>query len=280
MSEHIAYSRADAVAHLVIDRPDKRNALTAEMVEALLAGVRRASADDDVKVIVIRAEGPAFCAGFDITDTRDFHGASDESPRARLGALREKSAWMREFLLVGKPLVVAAHGACVGIGTYLCLVADFALAADDAAFGLPEERFGSAGATWAYPFLIREVGLKRANEIVLTGRRFGAAEFRDLGLVNRVVPRAELATATDGLCAALASLPRDGIALNRAVKELSLAVVGHLDAFPFHAGLHANAERIRREPDEFDFLAAVEADGMRAALERRNREFGGDWWGW
>jgi enoyl-CoA hydratase len=280
VTDLIGFETDGPTACLTLRRPEKHNALTTEMVAALLEGLDRAGADDAVKSVVVRGEGPAFCAGFDITDPADFHGGDDEPLRARLRAIEVKAEWMRRFLLSPKPLVVSVHGMCIGIGTYLALVADFVVATEDASFGLPEERSGSAGATWVYPFLIREVGLKRANEIVMTGRRFGADEFQQIGLVNRVVPTAELVAATDGLCQALASLPRDGIALNRTVKSMSLASIGHLEAFPFHSGLHPHSERIARQADEFDFIAAMEELGMRRAIEERGRRFGGDWWGW
>jgi enoyl-CoA hydratase/carnithine racemase len=280
MSELVDYQRKESVALITLNRPERRNALTAEMMESLLAGVERATLDDDVKSVVIRGEGPVFCSGYDITDPTDFQGSPDQSVRERIRSIQVKSEWMRRLLLSGKPLIASVHGLCIGIGTYLVLVADFAVVSDDAALGLPEERFGSAGATWAYPYLIREIGLKRANELVMTGRRFTASEFEALGLVNRVVPAEQLAAATDALCRALSSLPRDGIATNRAVKALALATIGHLDSFGFHAAFHTQAERIERGSDEFNFITALARHGMREATAQRDRAFEGEWWGW
>jgi enoyl-CoA hydratase len=276
----IDYSAGGGVATIAIRRPDKHNALTAELVRDLLAAVARAGADDDVKAVVLRGEGRSFCAGFDVSDPRDFEGAPGEPRRARIASIAEKSEWMRQLFSAAKPLIASVHGACIGIGTYLVLVADFAVASDDAAFGLPEERLGSAGATWAYPFLILNVGLKRANEIVMTGRRIDAAEAERMGLVNRVVPRAQLDETVADLARALSSLPRDGIAVNRAARQLATAFTGHQGAFAFHAALHPLAEQLQRLPDEFDFMDRVAREGMRAAVEERNRRFGGRWWGW
>jgi enoyl-CoA hydratase len=276
----IGYAIEGSAAFVTLRRPEKQNALTGAMVREILDAVARAEADDDVKLIVLRGEGRSFCAGFDVTDPEDFEGAPGEPRRARIASLREKSEWMRRLLSAAKPLVVAVHGSCIGIGMYLLLVADFAIASDDAGIGMPEERFGSAGATWAYPFLILNVGLKRANEIVMTGRRLSADEAAQFGLVNRVVPRERLDAEVADLARALGSLPRDGIAVNRAARQLALASTGHLDAFAFHAAVHPLAEHLHREGDEFDFMRAIEKDGMRAALAERNRRFGGGWWGW
>jgi enoyl-CoA hydratase/carnithine racemase len=277
---HVRCRVEGGIGRVVLSRAKKHNALTSDMVHALLDAIDVAGARDDVKVIVLTGDGPAFCAGFDISDPSQFQSDASASVRTRVTALQQKAAWMRRVLLSPKPLIVSVHHLCIGIGTYLALVADFVVAADDASFGLPEERFGSAGATWAYPFLIREVGIKRASEIVMTGRRFSAQEFHDMGLVNRVVPRLELASTTDSLARALVSLPRDGVALNRAVRAMALTSIGHLGAFDFHGAYHPQAELLRREPDEFDFIARVEAVGLPAAIAERDAAFGADWWGW
>jgi enoyl-CoA hydratase len=268
------------VATVTIRRPDKHNALTSAMVDDLVAAVERAGDDDDVKVVVLRGEGRSFCAGFDVSDPTDFEGAPGDPRRARIASVAEKAEWMRRLFASRKPVVAGIQGHWIGIGTYLLLVCDFAVASTDAGFGLPEERLGSAGATWAYPFLILNVGLKRANEFVMTGRRFSADEAREMGLVNRVVaPDALDATVAD-LARALSTLPRDGLAVNRAARQLATAHAGHQATFAFHAALHPLAEHLHREPDEFDFMRLVEAEGMRAAVSKRTEEFQGEFWGW
>jgi enoyl-CoA hydratase len=276
----IDYQSDGPVATVTIRRPDKHNALTAAMVDDLVAAVERAGHDDDVKVVVLRGEGRSFCAGFDVSDPREFEGDPDEPRRARIDSIAAKAEWMRRLFNSRKPIVAAVHGHCIGIGTYLLLVCDFAVATTDAGIGLPEERLGSAGATWAYPYLILNVGLKRANEIVMTGRRFTADEAREMGLVNRVVAPDALDDAVADLARALASLPRDGIAVNRAARELATSYAGYQSAFAFHAALHPLAEHLHREADELDFMALVEQEGMRPALEERARRFAGTWWGW
>jgi enoyl-CoA hydratase len=276
----IDYDRVDATARVTIRRPEKHNALTAALVEQMITAFRRAEVDDDVKVIVLASEGPTFCSGFDLTDRDAFDGAASATRRARVVDVAEKAEWMRTLWTTRKPVIVAVQGACIGIGMYLVLVADFAVAAERATFGLPEERYGSAGATWAYPFLIREIGVKRATEMVMTGRRYEAVELQAMGLLTRVVPDTDLDGAVTDLASALCSLPRDGIAVSRAARELALTLTGRLDAFAFHAVAHPLTERLTREADEFDFVAAVERDGMKEALAARDREFGGRWWGW
>jgi enoyl-CoA hydratase/carnithine racemase len=276
----IDYDRVDATARVTIRRPEKHNALTAALVEQMITAFRRAEVDDDVKVIVLASEGPTFCSGFDLTDRDAFDGAAGATRRARVVDVAEKAEWMRTLWTTRKPVIVAVQGACIGIGMYLVLVADFAVAAERATFGLPEERYGSAGATWAYPFLIREIGVKRATEMVMTGRRYEAVELQAMGLLTRVVPDTDLDGAVTDLASALCSLPRDGIAVSRAARELALTLTGRLDAFAFHAVAHPLTERLTREADEFDFVAAVERDGMKGALAARDREFGGRWWGW
>ncbi len=276
----ITYERDATVARVTIRRAEKHNAVTPEMMEQLLGHLDRASADDDVKVVVLSAAGSTFCAGFDISDRDAFDGPPDATRRSRIDAVNEKAEWMRRILTTRKPLVVAVQGPCIGIGMYLVLVADFAVAGEGASFGLPEERFGSAGATWAYPYLMLDVGLKRATEIVMTGRRYTASEAHAMGLLTRVVADPDLTAVTDDLAASLSSLPRDGIAVSRAVRELALAMTGRLETFSFHAVAHPLTERLTRGADEFDFMAVVERDGMKAALDERSRRFGGGWWGW
>ena len=268
------------VTTLTIDAPATRNAFTAQMVNDLIDAIAASGDDDDVKAVVVRGEGRHFSSGFDVTDPRDFEGAPGDSRRSRLAAITEKSDWMRRILDAPKPLVVAVRGSCIGIATYLAVLADFTVVAADASLGLPEERFGSAGATWIYPFLIREIGIKRATEMVMTGRRYSGQEMADLGLVTRAVDSDALGDTVGQLTKALCSLPREGIAINRTIKRLSLDAIGHTSSFGFHAAVHPLAEQMRREDDEFNFMGYAAEHGMKAAIEERNRRFAGDWWGW
>jgi enoyl-CoA hydratase/carnithine racemase len=275
----IDYRTDGPIARITIRRPEKHNALTPALVRDLVAAVDRAGADDVVKVVLIDGEGPAFCAGFDIGDPDDFEGA-----RASANAIASPASKRRP----------SGCGRCSRLQCLSCwrarlvhryrhalvMVADFAIASDDASFGLPEERFGSAGATWAYPFLMLDVGLKRATEIVMTGRRFDAGEAHQMGLLTRVVARDRLADECEALVAAIVSLPREGIAVNRAMRNLALSFTGHLNAFAFHAVAHPLVEHMTRDPEEFDFMAEVERQGLRGAVSERNRRFGGPYWGW
>jgi enoyl-CoA hydratase len=276
----IDYHAERDVARITIRRADKKNALTAGMVRDLVRRVDDADMDDAVKVVILTGEGDTFCSGYDISDPVGFEGSERASRRERIADVGEKASWMRRLFLSRTPIVASVRGPCVGIGTYLALVSDFVVADGTASFGLPEERFGSAGTTWAYPFLILEVGLKRATEMVMTGRRYGADEAQAMGLVTRLVSNDDLDGSTDELARALASLPRDGVAVSRALREVALGMTGHVNAFALHPLAHPLTERMVREPDEFDFMATVEREGLRTAISERNERFGGSWWDW
>jgi enoyl-CoA hydratase len=277
---HVRCERHGPRADVVISRPEKRNALTADMMREIVGHVSTAAADDDVKVIVLRADGPLLTAGFDIADPASFEGLDEEPVRSRIASISEKATWMRDLLQAPKPTILKVRGGCIGIGTMLLLVSDFAIVADDASFGFPEERLGSAGATWAYPFLTMSIGLKRATEILMTGRRLDAAEVERWGLVNQVVPLADLERSVDSLAEAICSLPRDGIAVNRAAKRLVLNQLGFDACFDLHGVVHPLAERLERGPDEYDFMRSVSHVGLAAAIKERNDRFDGRWWRW
>jgi enoyl-CoA hydratase len=190
MSEnHVLYSVEGNVATITLNRPDTHNALTDDMFDDVVDGLKQAADQDDVKVVILKGNGKSFCSGFDMSNPDEFYGGAEaHGARYAVKTLRHRADVMREILYSGKPTICQIQRNCIGAGLYLVLVSNFAIATEGCTFGLPEERFGSGGTSWIYPFMAAQVGLKRANELLMTGRKFDAEEAERLGLINRVVP--------------------------------------------------------------------------------------------
>ncbi len=175
--ETVTYEVDGHVATIALNRPKTHNALTDEMFDRVVVGIKRAAADDDVKCVILKGNGKSFSSGFDLSDPDDFYGGAENlGARFATQKLKLRADVMRDILYSGKPTIARIQNNCIGAGLYLVLVSNFAIATEDAIFGLPEERFGSAGTTWIYPFLAAQCGLKKANELVMTGRKLGAEE--------------------------------------------------------------------------------------------------------
>jgi enoyl-CoA hydratase/carnithine racemase len=163
---------------------------------------------------------------------------------------------------------------------YFLLVADMAIIPDDAAFGVPEERFGAAGTSWLYGFLLTQCGLKVTNEIMLTGRRLAPQDLLAWGLVNRVVPRTDVAQAAREVCDAICSLPREGIAAGRVAAHLAFDRAGLAGSFTSHYALLPYIASMTRGDDEFDFHQVAVDEGIKAAVAKRDAENESEYWQW
>lgn len=263
----VSYERADAAAWLTLNRPEKLNALSHELVEELRAALRRAVDDDEVKVVLVRGAGRAFSAGYDLTQEAEGHTTGADAWHRVLSA--DVTATM-ELWSLPKPTIAVVRGYCLAGGCELAMACDLVVAADDARFGEPEIRYGSGPVTLLMPFVI---GQKKTNELLYTGDLVDAPTAAALGLVNRVVPGEALdATATElARRIALAPLPvlrLTKLALTRAYEAMGLreAVQANLD---LSAILNASESP---EQEEFDQL--VRTEGLRAALAWRDGRYG------
>ncbi|MGH2696968.1 MAG: enoyl-CoA hydratase/isomerase family protein, partial [Actinomycetota bacterium] len=155
------------VRRLTLNRPDVLNALSTELVDALSDALGRAANDEEVRVLVIRGAGRAFCAGYDLKEEAEQHaehGVPDEAGwREELTGSVER---MLELFDHPKPVIAQVHGYCLGGGCDLMMMCDLAVASDDALFGEPEIRCGSGVVTMVMPWLI---GARNATELLLTG---------------------------------------------------------------------------------------------------------------
>lgn len=197
--EQVRYEVDGSVGRVTIDRPERRNAMSFQVMEELGQALSAARSDDAVRVVVLTGAGEsAFCAGADL-------GGIGEQARAGVHEARGLVAGLfRQLWGLGKPTIARVRGWCLAGGFGLALACDFVVAADDAVFGTPEIDVG----LWPYQIsvpLLRSMPPKRALELMLTGRRVAAAEAERIGFVNRVVPPAELDAAVDELAATLAS---------------------------------------------------------------------------
>ena len=187
------------VRHVVLNRPEKRNAFNAELIAALGEALRAAAAEPDVHVVVLRGAGPMFSSGVDLRELADFSG--DVS---RLRPFR--SAWLQVAGLLEempKATVAQLHGACIGGALETALACDLRVAAADAVLGLPETRIGLIPDVGGSSRLPQVVGLGRAKELILTGKLIDGEEADRIGLVNRVAPADAVEAATDALVAEL-----------------------------------------------------------------------------
>ncbi|CAH2604759.1 Enoyl-CoA hydratase [Rhodovastum atsumiense] len=206
---HIAVEQHDAVLEIVLDRPDKRNAITTAMYTALADALQAAEADPAVRVVLFRGNGGVFTAG---NDLKDFL----QEPPAD-GADWPAFRFLRAVAGAAKVLVAAVEGPAVGIGTTLLLHCDLVVAAANARFQLPFVKLGLVPEAASSLLLPRLAGYHRAAELLLLGEPFDAAAAQAMGLVNRVVPVAELLPAARALTVALAARAPEAV---RATKAL------------------------------------------------------------
>jgi enoyl-CoA hydratase/carnithine racemase len=203
-----------AARHIVLNRPEKRNAMSQELLRALAGALREASAEDAVHCVVLRGEGPVFSAGVDLVEL----AASANAP----GSLRPFRSTFLECPNLAeampKPVICQIHGTCVGGALEVALGCDLRIASDNAQVGLPEVKFGIIPDVGGSTRLPAVVGLGRAKELIMTGRTIGAVEAECIGLINRVVPSDELEQATQELVDEL--LANSHVAVGRAKRVI------------------------------------------------------------
>jgi enoyl-CoA hydratase len=274
VSDEVLYERRGALALVTMNRPRYRNAQNSAMTYALDAAFTRAVDDDDVKVIVLAGAGDHFSAGHDIgTPERD---ADTSFPRratiwwdhtGRAGAdrryAREIEVYLgmcRRWREIPKPAVAMVQGACIAGGLMLAWVCDLIVAADDAFFADPVLRMGIPGVEYfAHPWVL---GPRFAREVLFTGERFDARRAYEVGMVNRVVPRAELEPAVVALAERIATMPAFGLTLaKRAVnqcEDLMGLRAGMDSVFGLHHLAHAHNVEVTDNP-----LGGLDAAAMK-----------------
>jgi methylglutaconyl-CoA hydratase len=204
---------AAGVLTLTLDRPDKRNALSAALIDALHDALERAELDADVRVVVLRGAGRDFCAGADLDEllaSVDLSPADNEAAALRLGRLFSR---MRSL---PKPVVAVVHGRALAGGAGLVTACDLAVAGSGAQVGYPEIQRGFVPAM-VMTLLRRAVGEKVALDLALTGRVLTASEARAVGLVARVVPDEALDSEAATIVAALVAASPSALALTKAL---------------------------------------------------------------
>ncbi|MBN8870735.1 MAG: enoyl-CoA hydratase/isomerase family protein [Solirubrobacterales bacterium] len=203
------------VLHLVLDLPERRNAINSELLLELDAALGAAGADDDVRCVVLRGAGPAFSAGADFEALSLSSGGPGRPFRELFLGCANACEQMT------KPVVCQIHGACLGGALELALACDLRIASRDVRFALPEVKFGvipDIGGSSRLPALI---GLGRAKEMVMTGRTIGGAEAERIGLVNRIVAPEGLERATGQLVDELLACPPTAVGRAKRVLDAS-----------------------------------------------------------
>jgi 2-(1,2-epoxy-1,2-dihydrophenyl)acetyl-CoA isomerase len=195
--------RAGAIATITLNRPDARNAIDLVMRQELVAALDEVEADEAARVLILTGAGGHFCAGGDVKSMRARRSTAAEG-RARVELLNRMVLRLVDF---PRPTIAMVDGYAVGAGTNLALCCDLVVASERARFGELFNKIGlvpDGGGTW---LLSRLVGLARAKELIFTGEIFDAAEAARIGLVNRVVPAAELERATRALAEKIVTGP-------------------------------------------------------------------------
>jgi len=264
MTELVLRADQDGIRTLTLNRPEKLNALSSPLVETLSEQLGLAATDPEVRVVVLAGAGRSFCAGYDLDEEAP---TRDQAARAGLLHLLDR---LLEIFDHPKPIVASVQGHCLAGGCDLMMMCDLVVASDDAVFGQPEIRFGSAIVAHVLPWL---VGARRAKELVLTGfERVDAASAREMGLVNRVVPRDDLFSETMTLARQLAVVDPDVMSLTKLAINASWEEAGFRAALRRGVELGGNIEALR-SPERIEFERIAAAKGLREAIRWRDSRF-------
>jgi enoyl-CoA hydratase len=262
--ESILYEKRGPVAYVTLNRPDKLNALSDDLQLEMRHALEDAGwGDDDIRVIVLKAAGRAFSAGFDITDGQK---SNADQLRARFlkGKTFSASAWWDVFWNNPKPIIAQIHGFCIAGGLATATFCDLRICSEDAKFGAPEIRTGGPYIPAVWPWVI---GMSKARELLYTGNLIDADEAKRLDLVNEVVPANELDAAVERQALTIAKLPAATVEYNKKLINMSYELMGVRQVIERSMELEAMAlASTDTSPEIAEFNEIRQKDGLKAAL--------------
>jgi len=236
----VEFTTDERVGVITLNRPETRNAQNDALLVELDAAWTHASLDDDVRVIVVQANGPHFSAGHDLKsynqDAYGDDGGVKDLARAYRWEAERFLGFSRRWSEVPKPSIAAVHGACIGAGLMLCWPCDLIVASEDAYFSDPVVRLGIGGVE--YQAHTWELGARKAKELLFTAGAITAAEARELGMVNRVVPPERLRDDTMDLARKIAQMDPFGLAQAKRAVNVTLDIMGRYAALQAAFDVH------------------------------------------
>lgn len=265
----IRYEKDGPLATITLDRPQVLNALGARLIESVHAALDDAERDEAVRVVILRGEGRAFSAGYDLKETVA-HPVS--GPLAWRERLSREHRFVLRFWDFPKPVVAAVHGYVLGGACDLAMICDLTVAAEGTLFGEPEIRFGSGVVTLVMPWVL---GMKKTRELLYTGHdKLDASEALALGLVNRVVLPERLLDEARALALAVARVDPVAVRLTKQAINRTYEIQGFKQALDYNLEVDTILEAAET-PDRREFNRIREEQGLKAAIRWREARFSG-----
>jgi len=272
--ETIEYSAGDGIARVVLNRPERLNAINTQLVADLRAAVAVANDDPAVRVLILSGAGRAFCAGYDLDWGTKAEDASQKAMagqwdpvRDYLGMSRNVRAYM-SLWESPKPVIAQVHGWCVGGGTDLALCSDLIYMAADAQIGYPPARIWGEPTTmmWVY-----RLGMEHAKRLMLSGESLTGVEAERVGLVSKAVPVERLAGEAEAMARKLATIPLNQLVMSKLLVNQAYENMGLRTTQMLGTVFDGIA---RHTPEGVAWRDTAMKDGFREAVRRRDAPFG------
>lgn len=280
--ETVLYEKDGHIAHITLNRPERLNAVSPELVRDWEAAMHEAEEDDDIKVIIFKGAGRAFSAGADLTGVGFVYGMKEPKPGEKGERVCQRVKlkfdrilfleFHRKVLLCPKITIAQMHKYCLGIAFNIVLHCDLLIASEECKMGHVEERLGLGGMTIS-PIMVARAGLTRSLELCLTGKMITGKQAVDMGLINRAVPEDELDREVRELAGGLALHPKDGIAFGKASRHLMYETLGFTKGLVEHFIMHSFQTNRVYDKDEYNFFKQRRDKGVREAAHEKHDLF-------
>jgi enoyl-CoA hydratase len=269
--ETITYKTEGPLAWITLNRPEKLNAINPQMVTELMSATDRAQINDEVQVIIVKGEGRAFSAGFDLEPTCRPDCTREEEIERLKQKFQQDFEMIMRFWDSPKPTVAAVHTYCLGGGMELAMACDITIAARDCRFGSPEVLYGSGAVALLLPYV---VGPKIAKEMLLTGNdRIDSELAEKWGLVNRVVKEEKLIDKARETALAIARNDQMAVRISKQAINNTFEIGRMRDALKHGLELGVAIETAETK-ESSEFREILQRDGVKAAIDWRERKLG------
>lgn len=268
MSEHVIYEKKGYKAYIILNKPHKLNTLDDDMYRAVREYLQEADKDEDVRVVILKGNGRAFSAGYDISVEMNL----SETPlqeRNRLEAEINSCRW--QIWDMGTPVIAQLQGYCLAGGCELILSSDFVIASEDCQIGEPEIQFGGAPIFLMIPWL---TGLRKGKELMMTGDRINGKDAEACGLVTKAVPLEELEDYVEKLADKIVKLPKEILTIQKWGINRQFEIMG------MRSGMQTWMDysmyfRYLKTPEIEEFSRISAEQGVKAALKWRDDYYAG-----